>query len=258
MKRFVRALFAAVPLAVACLLAGWSMPAVAALPGEVALQTPEGPVTLHVVQHASFVLQWNDRTIVVDPTGPASRYTGFGAPDLVLITHAHDDHMSPQTLAGLDLARATLVEPRSVADALGRTYGKARHVMANGDRVTVRGIGIEAVPMYNLPAAGKSIFHPMGWGNGYVLTLAGRRIYISGDTEGTPAMRALKHIDLAFVCMNLPYTMNVHDAADAVLAFAPAVVYPYHYRGQDPAVFRREVEAKNPRIDVRLRDWYAK
>lgn len=233
-------------------------PVCASAGGETALQTISGPVTLHIVQHASFVLQWDGHTIVVDPTGPADRYTAFGAPDLILITHAHSDHMSPATLAGLDTSHATLVEPQSVADALHHAYGKVLHVMANGDRFQAFGIAIDAVPMYNLPAPGKKIYHAKGWGNGYVLTLGGKRIYISGDTEGTPELRALKHIDLAFLCMNLPYTMDVQDAAKAALAFKPAIVYPYHYRGQDTSEFKRLVDAKDPHIDVRLRDWYAK
>lgn len=222
---------------------------------EVALQTSKGPLTLHIVQHASMVLHWNGQTIYVDPTGPAPRYGELGAADLILITHAHGDHMSPDTLNGLDTRKATLVEPQSVADKLGASLGKQRHILANGDSFTSHGIGVEAVPMYNLPAS-PDAHHPKGWGNGYVLTLGDKRIYISGDTEGTPEMRALKHIDLAFVCMNLPWTMDVAHAADAVLAFKPSAVYPYHYRGQDTAEFKRLVHAGAPAIDVRLRDWY--
>ena len=229
----------------------------ARLPGEVALQTSAGPVTLHIIQHASFVLDWHGQKIYVDPVGPAASYKGLGAADLILITHAHSDHFSPSTLAGLDTHKATVVEPQAVADKLGATVGKAQHVMANGDTFVSHGLSIKAVPMYNLTASRK-MYHPKGWGNGYVLTLGGKRIYISGDTEGTPEMRALKHIDLAFVCMNLPYTMDVRHAADAVLAFKPAIVYPYHYRGQDTKEFKRLVHAGDPHIDVRLRDWYAK
>ena len=225
--------------------------------GEVALQTAKGPVTLHIIQHASMVLDWNGLTIYVDPVGAVAKYRGLGAPDLILITHAHPDHMSPDTLKGLDTSRATLVEPPSVADKLGTAYGKVQHVMANGDSFSDGDLTIEAVPMYNLPAS-PDAYHPKGWGNGYLLTLGGKRLYISGDTAGTPEMRALKNIDVAFVCMNLPWTMDVKDAADAVLAFKPAVVYPYHYRGQDTAQFKRLVNARDPAIEVRLRDWYAK
>ena len=111
--------------------------------------------------------------------------------------------------------------------------------MANGDKKTIEGIEIEAVPMYNLkrgPSAGQ-LYHDKGRGNGYVLTLGGKRIYIAGDTEGVPEMRALKNIDVAFIPMNLPYTMPPAEAADAVKAFKPKIVYPYHYRGSDLKVF---------------------
>ncbi|MEO8732935.1 MAG: MBL fold metallo-hydrolase, partial [Flavobacteriales bacterium] len=118
---------------------------------------------------------------------------------------------------------------------------------------------ITAMPMYNLPDS-PTAFHPKGRGNGYVLTFGGKRIYISGDTQGIPEMRALKNIDIAFVCMNLPYTMDVDEAADAVLAFKPKVVYPYHYRGKDRfsdvKKFKALVNAKDPAIEVRQEDWY--
>ena len=72
----------------------------------------------------------------------------------------------------------------------------------------------------------------------------------------------MKNIDVAFVCMNLPYTMDVDEAAEAVLDFKPKVVYPYHYRGQnglsDTEKFKKLVSDKNKNIDVRLRDWYSK
>lgn len=114
---------------------------------------------------------------------------------------------------------------------------------------------IRAVPMYNLPDDDESR-HPKGWGNGYILTLGEENIYFSGDTEDIPEMRELEDIDIAFVCMNLPYTMDVEQAASAVLDFQPAIVYPYHHRGQDIREFRKLVNRDNERIEVRLRDWY--
>jgi hypothetical protein len=130
-------------------------------------------------------------------------------------------------------------------------------VMANGDTLTVGPFKLEAIPMYNLkPADNGQVFHEKGRGNGYILTYGGKRFYFAGDTEGTPEMRALKNIDVAFIPMNLPYTMTPLAAADAVRAFHPAVVYPYHYRGQDTTVFAKALEGTG--IEVRLRDWYAK
>jgi L-ascorbate metabolism protein UlaG (beta-lactamase superfamily) len=133
-------------------------------------------------------------------------------------------------------------------------------VMNNADTIKIQGIAIEAIPMYNLREEALK-FHNKGRGNGYVLTLGKTRVYISGDTEDIPEMRALKNIDIAFVCMNLPFTMPVASAADAVLDFKPKIVYPYHYRGRpevsDTSLFKKLVNEKNSKIEVRLRDWYA-
>lgn len=132
-------------------------------------------------------------------------------------------------------------------------------MLSNGEESEILGLTVQAVPMYNLPDDDSSR-HPKGWGNGYVLTIGGDRLYFSGDTEDIPEMRMLSNIDYAFVCMNLPYTMDVDQAADAVLDFAPKVVYPYHYRGQgglsDVEKFKSLVNAGNPAIEVRLRNWY--
>jgi L-ascorbate metabolism protein UlaG (beta-lactamase superfamily) len=132
-------------------------------------------------------------------------------------------------------------------------------VLKNGDNTMQSGLSISAIPMYNLPESATAM-HTKGRGNGYVLNIGGKNIYISGDTQGIPEMRSLKNIDLAFVCMNLPYTMDIKEAADAVLAFKPKIVYPYHYRGQnglsDVNAFKSLVEAGDKKIEVRLRNWY--
>ncbi|MGB8635504.1 MAG: MBL fold metallo-hydrolase [Rhodanobacteraceae bacterium] len=241
---------------VALLLLGSTASANADNAGETILQTSAGPIQLHIIHHASFVLQWNKVTIYVDPTGDAAQYQGLGAPDLILITHAHGDHLDPKILAAIDTSKATVVMPQSVADKIGKRFGAAQSIMANGDNTSIDGVSIHAMPMYNLPESPDS-YHPKGWGNGYVLSLGGKRVYISGDTGGIPEMRALTDIDAAFVCMNLPWTMDVEHAANAVLAFKPRIVYPYHYRGQDTTKFKHLVNAAGPAIEVRLRDWYA-
>jgi L-ascorbate metabolism protein UlaG (beta-lactamase superfamily) len=118
-------------------------------------------------------------------------------------------------------------------------------------------VGIEAVAAYNVsrgPAPGQ-LYHPKGRGNGYIITLGGKRIYVSGDTECIPEITALKNIELAFMCMNLPYTQTPQEAAECVKKFRPAMVYPYHYRGQDPQVFADALRDEKG-IEVRLRDWY--
>ncbi|MGB3800458.1 MAG: MBL fold metallo-hydrolase [Lewinella sp.] len=216
-------------------------------------------VEVHPIYHGSIVLTQGERTIFIDPHGGSERYTSYGAPDLVLITHTHGDHLDPETLSGIDLTKATLVAPQAVMDALQDTSFAEMHSLANGENYTWDDVDVEAVPAYNPPP--KENFHPEGDFNGYVLDFGSERYYISGDTEGVPAMRNLEDINVAFVCMNLPYTMDINQAAESVLAFAPDVVYPYHYRNQDETKsdveeFGRIVNAGNEDIEVRLEDWY--
>jgi L-ascorbate metabolism protein UlaG (beta-lactamase superfamily) len=225
------------------------------------IETNKGPLTIQPIQHASLVLDWNDKTIYVDPVGGAAAYQSLDAPDLILITDIHQDHFDTATLRAIDTEKAIVVAPQAVADQLPAKYKSKVVVLANGKNTAQLGIPIMAVPMYNLPEAADA-FHPKGRGNGYVLNLGGKKVYIAGDTEDTPEMRALKNIDVAFVPMNLPYTMDVNQAASGVLAFKPKVVYPYHFRGKDGLsdveAFKKMVNAKNKNIDVRLLTWYPK
>ncbi|UYZ58077.1 MBL fold metallo-hydrolase [Hymenobacter latericus] len=223
------------------------------------IATKQGPLTVQPIAHGSVVLSWNRKTIYVDPAGGAEAYAGLAAPDVILITDIHGDHLDPKTLAGLAAGKALLVVPQAVADKLPTAYKPQVRVLGNGQRLDTLGLSVSAIPMYNLPEAADAM-HPKGRGNGYVLGLGGKTVYLSGDTEDIPEMRALKNIDVAFVCMNLPYTMDVQQAAQGVLAFRPGIVYPYHYRGQnglsDVAAFQKTVGAGNKKIDVRLRNWY--
>lgn len=217
-------------------------------------------VVVHPIFHGALVLQWNDKHIFIDPYGGAGRYQSFPPPDLLLITHPHGDHLHPETLQGLELSQTELVAPQAVIDRLGDLrFGKVT-VLGNDDTHRSQGAEIRAVPMYNLPQTEDSR-HPKGWGNGYVLDLGGERIYISGDTEDIDEMRSLQDIDMAFICMNLPYTMTVEQAADAVVNFKPAIVYPYHYRKGDGTFsdveqFKLLVEAGGTPTEVRLVNWY--
>lgn len=219
--------------------------------------TAERPVAVWPVSHASFALTWDDMTVYNDPTS-APAFGGLPPADLILVGHAHGDHFNADALGALLGPDAALVVPKAVADQLPTALLTNATVLANGESAQLKGFTVTAVPSYNLPAEGAR--HPKGEGNGYVLEKDGYRAYVAGDTSGTPEMRALAGIDLAFVPMNPPYTMSVEEAADAVLAFAPTVVYPYHYRGQDglndTAEFARLVAAGGKGIDVELANWY--
>ena len=226
------------------------------------IATKKGNISIHPVLHAAMVLQWNGKTIYIDPYGGAARYAAYPKPDLVLITDVHGDHMNKKTLTALDLSNTEMVMPKAVKEKLG-TAIKAKKILtlANGKKLKIMGVRIKAVPMYNLPETAKTR-HPKGRGNGYIITLGGKRLYISGDTEDIKEMRALKNIDIAFVCMNLPYTMKVSSAASAVLDFKPKIVYPFHFRGKkgfsDVKKFKQLVNKGNKNIEVRLREWYKK
>ncbi len=223
------------------------------------LSTKAGPITINPVTHGTMVLEFNGKTIYVDPYGGATGFNNYADPDLILITDIHGDHLNKATLAALKTANSTLVVPQAVFDEIEDTYGSQAKVLGNGASMEWEGIKIEAIPMYNLPETDDSR-HPKGRGNGYVLNMGGKKIYISGDTEDIQEMRSLKGIDVAFVCMNLPYTMDINQAASAVLEFKPKIVYPYHYRGQgglsDVDQFKKLVNGKDSGIEVRLAKWY--
>ncbi|MEM9143046.1 MAG: MBL fold metallo-hydrolase [Bacteroidota bacterium] len=219
----------------------------------------DASLAIFPIEHASAVLEWKDIVIYIDPVGGAKAFAGYRPPDLILITDIHDDHLHVETLLALDTQRAKIIVPQAVADKLPVAFIPQVDVLANGDSKTRYGITITAVPMYNLREEAIQ-FHSKGRGNGYVLDRGGQRLYFSGDTEDIPEMRGLQNIDKAFVCMNLPYTMPVERAADAVLEFKPKQVYPYHYRGNpkvsDVGQFKRLVEAGDPNIEVIQLDWY--
>lgn len=226
-----------------------------------AFTTSKGILEIQPVYHGAFWMQWNNLRIAVDPYGGADRFKAMGEPDLILITDIHGDHLDSSTLVQLNLGKATLVAPQAVKERLIKFLAPEQKilVLANGDSLEWKGMQIKAVPMYNLPDTAGSR-HPKGRGNGYVLNLGGKRVYISGDTEDIPEMRALKQIDIAFVCMNKPYTMDIHQAASAVLEFRPAVVFPFHFRQpggfSDVKEFAQRVQQENKAIDVRIRSWY--
>ena len=227
--------------------------------GQDLIPTSKGDIKITPILHGTLVLEYEGKTIYVDPYGGASLFSGQKSPDIVLITDIHGDHHNQETLDGLDLKNAIIVAPKAVAEKLPSGSSKSIQVINNGETETISGINISAIPMYNLPETDDSR-HPKGRGNGYIVQLGNKKVYLSGDTEDIPEMRSLKGIDVAFVCMNLPYTMDINQAADAVSDFKPSIVYPYHYRGTeglaDVEEFKLIVNSKAPEVEVRLGNWY--
>jgi len=220
--------------------------------------TSVGDIIVHPVSHASFVMETPIGAIYSDPVGDAASYAKFPRPDLILITHEHGDHYNAETLAALVEDNTKLITNPAVYGKLPDALKAKATQIANGEETTFEALGISAIPAYNT-TEGKEKFHPKGRDNGYVLSFDGFRVYISGDTEDIQEMRALEGIDLAFVCMNLPFTMDVKAAASAVAEFKPKYVYPYHYRGrdggtQDPAEFAKLL---GEAAQVKMGQWYS-
>lgn len=223
------------------------------------IPTNSGSVNIQPVTHATFVITYNSKTFYIDPTGGAAAFEGLAKPDVIIITDIHGDHNDPKTIDEVKTANTIIVAPKAVAEKLTTADQSKLVILNNGDKSDQAGATINAIPMYNLPDDADSR-HTKGRGNGYVINFGGKNIYISGDTEDIPEMRQLKNVDVAFVCMNLPYTMDINQAASAVLEFKPKIIYPYHYRGQgglaDVNAFKKLVNDGDKNIDVRLVNWY--
>jgi L-ascorbate metabolism protein UlaG (beta-lactamase superfamily) len=214
------------------------------------LSTTNGDVIIHPLGHASLVLGWQGKTIFCDPTNSP---VGLPKADLVLVTHAHSDHFNTGVINAVRGTNAVIIAPQDVYNQLTAPQKAIARVLGYGASTNLLGLEVEAVAAYNS-------FHPLGTANAYVLTIGGRRIFVSGDTGNTTEMRALKDIDVAFVCMNQPFTMTVAQATNAVSAFHPKIVYPYHYKDQSGAsanatVFKQQLQS-DLGIEVRLRKWY--
>lgn len=212
-----------------------------------------GDVLIHPIDHASFVLQWNGLTICNDPVGGAAAFAGIPPADLILIGHRHGDHFSASTIDSIRGGSARIVAPQDVFSRLSPQLQAITTVLGNGETIVIAGLTVEAVPAYNAN-------HAEGRDNGYILTIGSRRIYMSGDTADIPEMRALQDIDVAFLSMNVPFTMSVDQAASATREFKPKVIYPYHYRNQDGSLADldrfRELVGDDVGVEVRVRDWY--
>ena len=228
------------------------------------LATADGDVVIHPLYHASFVMSWNGKIIYNDPDDDPiyeTTYRELPKADLILISHSHGDHLSTTKIEALRGTNAVIVVPKDVYDRLTAAQKAIAIILGSGlqtntypTTTNIMGLTVEAVHSYN------SNHSPAGFGNGYVVTIGGRRIYMSGDTGNQPEVRAIPNIDVAFLCMNTPFTMDVTQATNCIRAMRPKVVYPYHYRDStgattNAASFKQRLGA-DLGIEVRLRKWY--
>jgi L-ascorbate metabolism protein UlaG (beta-lactamase superfamily) len=206
-----------------------------------------GNLIIQCIEHGSLMLEYRGFTIYIDPYARLTDISKMPKADIILITHEHGDHFDPALIRHFTKTTTQIILNQSSCNIL-----KSGTALANGALITVNGILIEAVPAYNT-TPGREMYHPKGRDNGYVLTIGGKRIYIAGDTEDIPEMRDRKNIDIAFLPMNLPYTMSPEQAADAAMAFMPKILYPYHYGDTD--VSKLLYLMKNtPAIEVRVKN----
>lgn len=208
--------------------------------------TGNGNLEITFVAHGTLMMQYNNLVIHVDPvTMFGTDYSKMPKADVILITHAHGDHMDPKAIEQIRKEDTKIIVTSECAKSLG--FGD---VMSNGDQSTFAGIGIDAVPAYNLT----SNLHPKGSGNGYVLQLGSLKVYVAGDTENIPEMNDLKNIDVAFLPMNLPYTMSPEMVAAAARLLRPAILYPYHF-GETSTSELVDLLRNDQDIEVRIRNF---
>lgn len=214
--------------------------------------TAQGDLKITCIGHGTLMFTFVGKVIHVDPVFSYADYTKMPKADLILVTHDHGDHLDDVAIQDVTKGGTTIICTKK---CLERLNSEGSIVLTNGETTTVQGIKIEAVPAYNIKhmRSENSPFHPKGEGNGYILTFGDKRIYVAGDTENTPEMKALKNIDVAFLPMNLPYTMTPEMVADAARAFKPKVLYPYHFGNTDTSQLVELLEDA-PDIEVRIRN----
>ncbi len=226
---------------------------------EMAIEKSAPQIDIHPISHATMVLVWDETVMYVDPVGGAEAFTDMKDADIILITDIHGDHLNIETLQAVKKDKSRIIAPQAVIDQLPEELKTDAIVLANDASVEQQAFTITGIPMYNLRAEALQ-YHEKGRGNGYLIQRDDYRVYISGDTEDIPEMRNLKNIDLAFVCMNLPYTMTVESAASAVAEFKPKTVIPYHFRGgdgfADVDAFEKLVNKNAPEVEVNRLDFY--
>jgi L-ascorbate metabolism protein UlaG (beta-lactamase superfamily) len=219
------------------------------LPASDKIETASGNIEIYFIGHGSLMFKMNDRVIYIDPVKSSGNYDNLPKADMILVTHEHYDHMDPDLISILRQEKTAIFCNAAAASKI-----KGAGILKPGDKVSSGVVDIEAVAAYNIvnERAKGQPFHPKGSGIGFILTFGGKRIYVAGDTENTPEMKALRNIDVAFLPMNLPYTMTPEMVADAAKAFKPRILYPYHYGDTNTDVIVRLL--KDTGIEVRIRN----
>ena len=213
------------------------------------IETAQGPLQITFIGHGTLMFTFGGKVIHVDPVSREADYGKMEKADLILVTHEHGDHLDPQAIGLIRTKKTFIVLTEVCASKISGGV-----VMKNGEVTNVQGLRIEAVPAYNLVHMRSPgvPFHPKGVGNGYVITFGKKRVYVAGDTENVPEMKKLKNIDVAFLPMNLPYTMTPEMVADAAKAFKPAILYPYHYGETDTSRLVELLKGVDE-VEVRIR-----
>ena len=214
------------------------------------IKSTEGDIKITFIGHGTLLFEFKKMNIHIDPYGRLADYSALPDADMILITHQHKDHFDQAAIADIVTGDTDFIVSETVFEKLGKGT-----ILRNNESAKVNGINIEAVPAYNIVNKRDSgePYHPEGEGNGYILTMGDKRIYIAGDTENIPEMNNLKNIDIAFIPMNLPYTMDPEMAVKAVESFNPTVVYPYHYGETDPQQLVEKLKGRSS-TEVRIRE----
>jgi len=214
------------------------------------IKTSGGDLKVTFIGHATLMFSFGNKVIHVDPVSSEADYAQLPKADIILVTHEHSDHLDPAAIKILSTEKTALILTEKCRDKVSGGIP-----MKNRETKVVQGIKIEAVPAYNIvqERAKGFPFHPKGQGNGYILTFGDKKVYVAGDTENTPEMKALTNIDIAFLPMNLPYTMTPEMVADAAKAFRPKILYPYHYGDTDTSRLVNLLKDQKE-IEVRIRN----
>ncbi len=196
---------------------------------------------IHWLGHDTFKIV-GEEVLYTDPFKIKKKDTA----DIILITHEHFDHCSPEDVKKIQGSDTVVV---ATPDCAGKLSGNVK-TMKPGDKITVKGIDIEAVPAYNT----NKQFHPKAndW-VGYIFTVKGQRIYLAGDTDYIPEMKTFK-VDIALLPVSGTYVMTAEEAVKAALDINPKTAIPMHYNsivGTDDDA-KRFAEGLKGKIEVKI------